>query len=304
MNQMLKLAIPVMLLMMCISLSSAQSIETRAEDGGALPTNIPVDETFTVLITEGGNPVGADTKVVFTLPAGGGVPIYSLTDESGKARYKPLITGTLGIRVLDDDLVTVANATVNVTTTDIPVVSIGSATCSVGGTVDVPISITGASGIGAIDITVDYDASILTATGVANGTMIEGMSDLLWAYNLGAGRVNISFATYPDMINGDGELFVVTFAAGAAGNSTLDIMVKEAWTGDVPPQPVTPITVDGYVNVTSTTPPYDPADTNHDCVVDMMELMAHISKWKSGEVGMMELTTSIGRWKLGSGGYC
>ena len=49
---------------------------------------------------------------------------------------------------------------------------------------------------------------------------------------------------------------------------------------------------------------YDPADTNKDCVVDMMELMAHIGKWKSGEVGMMELMTSIGRWKLGTGGYC
>ncbi|RJS69747.1 hypothetical protein CW696_06730, partial [ANME-2 cluster archaeon] len=49
---------------------------------------------------------------------------------------------------------------------------------------------------------------------------------------------------------------------------------------------------------------YDPADTNQDCVVDMMELMTHISKWKSGEVGMMELMTSIGRWKLGTGGYC
>jgi hypothetical protein len=58
------------------------------------------------------------------------------------------------------------------------------------------------------------------------------------------------------------------------------------------------------ITVTGSSCDYDPADTNHDCVVDMMELMAHIGKWKSGEVGMMELMTSIGRWKLGTGGYC
>ncbi len=49
---------------------------------------------------------------------------------------------------------------------------------------------------------------------------------------------------------------------------------------------------------------YDPADTNQDCVVSMMELMNQIGKWKSGEVEMMELMTSIGKWKLGDTGYC
>jgi hypothetical protein len=154
-----------------------------------------------------------------------------------------------------------------------------------------------------MDISVTYDASVLTATGVANGMMITSLPNVIVAHDISAGRVNISFATYPETVNGDGELFVVTFDADAAGNSTLDITVEEAWTGDVPPQPVAPVTVNGYVNVTSTTPSHDPADTNHDCVVDMMELMAHISKWKSGEVGMMELMTSIGRWKLGTGGH-
>ena len=48
---------------------------------------------------------------------------------------------------------------------------------------------------------------------------------------------------------------------------------------------------------------YDSADTNHDCVVSMLELMTQIGKWKSGEVEMPELMTSIGRWKSGVG-YC
>lgn len=459
MNQMIKLVISVMLLMACISLSSAQSIEIRAEDGGALPINIPVGETFTVLITENGNPVGETTSVIFALPAGGD-PIYSLIDENGKARYLPLITRTLSIRVLDD-LVTVAEATVDVTaptltwqtepptpveqgdevtfdvsfsesadyyfrvenstggvvwrypesgtdsavnltartwatttgtpagdyiiiiningadnsdtrtvtvteagaaptlevytitnttitppqTTSIDVrfseqvsatikiedasgnlvnelytstgvtnpcpqiwdgtyttgaqvpdgeytvnvsgvstttglsvidtsktievvtveavtVNIGSAACSVGVTVDVPISITGASNIGAMNISVTYNASILTATGVANGTMMASLPNAAVAHNIGAGWVNISFATYPEAVNGDGELFVVTFYADAAGTSVLDINVAEAWTGDEPPQLVTPVTVDGCVNVTGAVYPKGDLDHN------------------------------------------
>ena len=131
-----------------------------------------------------------------------------------------------------------------------PTVSIGSAdNISVCNDVVVSINITDASNIGGMDISVTYDASVLTATGVANGSMMVSLPDLIWAYNLSSGRINISLSTYPGMINGTGELFVVTFHADAVGNSTLDINVTEASTGDVPPQPVTPITVDGYVNV-------------------------------------------------------
>ena len=110
-----KLVIPALLLIACTALlgASAQSIAINAEGGEDLPDSIPVGETFTVLITEDGTPVPAGTNVVFTLPATGGTPIYVPTDSDGKARYKPLITGTLNIRVLDGT-VTVAEATVNV----------------------------------------------------------------------------------------------------------------------------------------------------------------------------------------------
>ena len=115
MNRIHKLAIPVLLLMMCVALgASAQSTAIKAEDGGGLPDNIPVGETFTVLITEDGSPVGAGTRVTFTLPQVGGIPIFAYTDATGKVRYKPLITGTLGIKMLDGTH-TVAEATVNVT---------------------------------------------------------------------------------------------------------------------------------------------------------------------------------------------
>jgi len=123
MNRTLKLIVPLLLLALCTALgASAESVAINAEDGGALPDSIMVGETFTVSITEDNEPVPAGTNVVFTLPASGGTPIYAQTDESGKARYKPLITGTLGIKVLDGT-VTVAEATVTVE--EIPVEIVG-----------------------------------------------------------------------------------------------------------------------------------------------------------------------------------
>ena len=97
-----------------VTLEPVVSIAIKAADGGDLPTSILVDETFTVQITENGNPVGADTNVVFRLPHDTGDPVTVSTDADGKATYTPLITGTLGIRVLDGTD-TVANATVEVT---------------------------------------------------------------------------------------------------------------------------------------------------------------------------------------------
>ncbi|MCD6207916.1 MAG: hypothetical protein J7J06_08020, partial [Methanosarcinales archaeon] len=61
-----KLTIPVLLLLaLCTALSvaSADSVAIKAEDEGDLPESIPVGETFTVLITEDGNSVGAGTNV-------------------------------------------------------------------------------------------------------------------------------------------------------------------------------------------------------------------------------------------------
>jgi len=118
MNRMQKLVI-LLLLISCIAVfdASAEEIAIKAEDGTDLPDSIYIDETFTVLITADGVHVGAGTNVVFTLPQVGGDPIYVPTDADGKARYKPLITGTLQIWALDGvDMV--AEATVNVVTAE------------------------------------------------------------------------------------------------------------------------------------------------------------------------------------------
>ena len=133
-----------------------------------------------------------------------------------------------------------------------PTVRIGSAEGSVSDTVDISINIVNASVIGAMDIGLTYDASILEATNVINGAIIESLPDALWSYNISSGKINISLATYPDAINNDGELFIVTFdvVGGNAGDNSTLVTEVEAYTMDASPQPVSMDTEDGVVVVT------------------------------------------------------
>ena len=140
------------------------------------------------------------------------------------------------------------------------IVSIGSAEGSVGDSVDVSINITNASSIGAMDIRVAYNASILHATNVANGSLIESLPAPLVAYHLGYMDINISFVTFPETIDGDGELFIATFdlIGGEAGDSSTLEIAAEAYRGSVPIVEVPVTAVNGVITVTGvpdTTPP-------------------------------------------------
>jgi PKD repeat protein len=170
------------------------------------------------------------------------------------------VSTTTGLSVID------TSKTITVGEGEVPTVSIGSAEGSVGDTVNVSINITNASMIGAMDIRVTYNASILNATGVANGSMIENLPAPLVACNLIPGAINISFVTYPDAIDGDGELFVVTFdvVGGDTGESSVLDIEADAYTTDVPPQYVYMDTANGSFVVNSSaasTVSFDPLDS-------------------------------------------
>ena len=92
------------------------AVQIRAGNGSDLPESIIVGETFTVLITENGSSIGAGTYVVFRIPYDTGDPVTISTDDDGKVTYTPLITGTLGIRVLNATGDKVAGAEIEVMT--------------------------------------------------------------------------------------------------------------------------------------------------------------------------------------------
>ena len=213
-------------------------------------------------------------------------------------------------------------------------VSVGDAT-TVGSTVTVPVNVAGAPDIGAMTITLTYDSSLLSATGVSKGTITSdallitggtidasgGISDAdnetIWNYGAIIGditdnRVNISMIS-TDGFSGDGTIATITFGVVGSGYTSLtltEVLANKTATCEpctneevVDPASYPEILItkeDGSYTAEAT---YDSADINSNGVVSMMELMTQIGKWKSGDVGMMELMTSIGRWKLGTGGY-
>ena len=213
-------------------------------------------------------------------------------------------------------------------------VSVGDAT-TVGSTVTVPINVSGAPDIGAMSITLTYNSSILSATGVSKGAVTSdallitegtidssgGISDTdnetIWNHgaiigNITDNRVNISMIS-TDGFSGDGTIATITFGVVDSGTTSLtltEVLANGTATCDpcdneevVDPAsyPEIPITIEHGSYPADVI--YDSADTNSNGVLSMMELMTQIGKWKSGEVGMMELMTSIGRWKLGAEGY-
>jgi hypothetical protein len=99
-----------------------------------------------------------------------------------------------------------------------------------GGTVDVPISVAGASGIGAIQFEVVFDPAIVTTDTVTRGPLAAGA---LIEFNPNKpGRLFVALATLED-INGDGVFVTARFkVTGKAGQgSTLAMENAEAWEG-------------------------------------------------------------------------
>lgn len=98
-----------------------------------------------------------------------------------------------------------------------------------GGTVDVPIQLAGAQGLGAVHLELVYDASVLTAETVTKGAL-AGNNALLESNLKQAGRVVIGVVTL-DGISGDGAIATVRFkvndAAGAS--SALNFENNQAW---------------------------------------------------------------------------
>jgi hypothetical protein len=83
-----------------------------------------------------------------------------------------------------------------------------------------PIAIINATNVGTVDITLKYNASIVTVTGVTNGDM-----DSIF-YNIGTGQVNIlTYQGASSGLNGDFDLVNVTFTPAGDGTCPFEIVV-------------------------------------------------------------------------------
>lgn len=108
-------------------------------------------------------------------------------------------------------------------------VSAGSAEAQPGGTVEIPIQLAGANGLGAVHLEMTYDPRVLTAESAAKGAL-AGNNALLESNTKEAGRVVIGLVTL-DGIKGDGVIATARFKViGDAGTSSdLKLENNQAW---------------------------------------------------------------------------
>jgi hypothetical protein len=110
-------------------------------------------------------------------------------------------------------------------------VTVASVEASSGGTVDVPVRAAGASGIGAMQMDLVFDAAVLKPDSVNKGALL-GNNALLQSNIDVAGRVIIALVTL-DGIKGDGDILNVRFKViGQSGQSSVLKLEKAmAWEG-------------------------------------------------------------------------
>lgn len=98
------------------------------------------------------------------------------------------------------------------------VVSIGDIQGSPGSTVQVPIMVEGATGVGSVDIMLKYDASVLKAVSVETADL--GKNAIIESNLANPGQVNIALVDASG-INGDGEIATISFSVlGETGASS------------------------------------------------------------------------------------
>ncbi|NMB77494.1 MAG: hypothetical protein GYA23_00170 [Methanomicrobiales archaeon] len=99
-------------------------------------------------------------------------------------------------------------------------VSVDSATAAEGKTVTLPVKVTGASNLGAMDLVLTYDSSVLKFSNAELGEL--STNGLVEGNELQAGTAKISFADTKG-INGDGTILKVTFTVTGKKGASTDI---------------------------------------------------------------------------------
>ena len=101
-------------------------------------------------------------------------------------------------------------------------------------TIGVPVNVSSTENIGAMDILLSYDPAVVTATGVASGTLISD-TDLIANYTGTSGIVNVSVASLYG-INGTGSIAVIQFYVKGCDDATSPLTLSrvEAYDLDKP----------------------------------------------------------------------
>ena len=143
-----------------------------------------------------------------------------------------------------------------------------------GETIDISIDMVNAQSIGAIDITLTYDSSVLTATKVSSsdltsGSMISGNTDVKGTVTIGI--VDVSG------FSGDGSIAKITFEVIGSDNDTSSLTLSSVSASDTNFNDVTLTTQNGKFTV-GTSACGVPGDLNEDGKVTSLDALILLQK--------------------------
>ena len=238
-----------------------ESIQTMLEkftgdnQSGVIGTKLP--EPLVVLVKHQYDDPLPDVQVDFAVTQGNGSvnPISVLTDANGMASTELTLGQTIG---LNQVTATVNGLSVTFSAmATAATVSIADAEGEVGGSVKVPIILDNdVAGVGSINVTVTYDAAVLTATATSN------YSDAMVAFwrldNLPEGQVIVGGFSLDGVDLVADTLLTIVFEvnADAAAGTESEIVLTEVLLTDVEAKNDIPVeTENGKFTVIDTTPP-------------------------------------------------
>jgi len=108
-------------------------------------------------------------------------------------------------------------------------VRVSDASGRTGSTVDVPITVTGAQDLGALDLLVQYDPAVLVVRGVEKGSLTKGM---ILANTDSPGNISIALIDSQG-ITGSGPVAVMKFQVTGATGTTSPVTIVMALGNDV-----------------------------------------------------------------------
>lgn len=110
-------------------------------------------------------------------------------------------------------------------------VAVGSSTASPGQVVQIPITLSGANGLGALELVLTYDPAVLEAKSAERGSLL-GSNSLVEHYSDASGRLAVTLVSQ-DGVGSDGPVIVAhLLVKGQAGHkSALRLENVRAWDG-------------------------------------------------------------------------
>ena len=279
--------------------SGDQPIAVESLDGEIrVEVTLPPVADFTASVTSGVVPL----EVSFTDASSGEITSYewdfgdggTSTEASPTHTYTAAGSYIVTLTATGPGGSATGTRTITVTAGVLPVISISSASGEPGGTVKVRVSVSDLTGVGAGDLVIGYDASVLSV----EGTQVVGAGtefDFVQAGTQTAGQITVGLVA-SEPLSGSGDLLEIEFRldSNASGRLPVTVEVEDHALFTKEDQPIAVTVQDGEIRVEPPPPPPEAGFTESVTSGDA-SLEVRFTDASSGEI-------TSRAWDFGDGG--